>query len=271
MSRRLLAAFSVLALVAFLLVMLLRQLTDRMLFYPSRGQWRTPAALGLDYRELWLDARGDRLQAWWIPGPGSGPVILMFHGNAGTIADRLENVRLLVERLDASVLQVEYPGYGDSSGRPSEASLYAAGEAGWEAAQHQGKGRPLVVFGRSLGGAVAIDVSARHEVDGLVVESAFTSLPDLAPVTGLPLARQLVAYRFDSLSKINDVTAPILLIHGDRDELVPYSMAERLREAATAASSCDLHTVRGGTHNDTWHVGGEGYWQAWSRFVAGLG
>ena len=275
MTRHSLATVAIaIAIVVVILVtapMLFRHLTDSMLFYPSRGQWRTPEALGLGYRELWLDAEGERLQTWWIAGDESGPVILMFHGNAGTIADRLENVRLFVERLGASVLQVEYPGYGDSSGRPSEASLYAAGEAGWKESRKLAAGRPLVVFGRSLGGAVAIDVAANQQVDALVAESTFTSLPDLAPATGLPLARHLVAYRFDSLDKIAQIHAPVLLIHGDHDELVSYSMAGRLYKAATAAASRHLHTVRGGTHNDTWAIGGEDYWRAWSNLIAGLG
>jgi fermentation-respiration switch protein FrsA (DUF1100 family) len=251
--------------------MILRRLTDSMLFYPARGQWRTPTSVGLSYEEVWLDAEGDRIQSWWVEGRPSRPVVMMFHGNAGTIADRLENVRQIVDRLGATVFQIEYPGYGDSGGRPSESSLYASGEAGLKEARRRVGQRKLVVFGRSLGGAVAIELASRHVVEGLVVESTFTSLPDLAPATGLPLARYLAAYRFDSLAKIKDVHAPLLIIHGDRDELVSFSMGQRLLEAATGALARRLHTVEGGTHNDTWFVGGEAYWRAWGDFLAGLG
>lgn len=259
-----------LGLLVWIVPMFLRSFTDSLLFYPEKGQWRTPAALGLAYQEVWLDAGGDRIQSWWVAPDATGPVVLMFHGNGGTIADRLDNVLELVSRFGASVLQVEYPGYGDSQGRSSEASLYAAGEAGLEEARRRAGNRPLVVFGRSLGGAVAIDLAAREAVDGLVAESTFTSLGDMAESSGIPMARRLVAYRFDSLEKIARVRVPVLLIHGDRDEIVPYEMSEKLLRAATAASRKSLHTVPGGAHNDTWVLGGAGYWAAWSDFLAAI-
>lgn len=268
--RRVLASTLILGSIWYLSPMVLRRFTDSVLFYPERGQWRTPAALGLRFEEVWLDAAGDRIQAWWVAGEAPGAAIVMFHGNAGTIADRLENVAALVSRFRVSVLQVEYPGYGDSGGRPSEQSLYAAGEAGLLEARRRAGNRKLVVFGRSLGGAVAIDVATRHSVDGVVVESAFTSLRDMAASSGIPLARYLVAYRFDSLAKIGQVGAPLLLLHGNRDEIVPYAMATRLLEAAASASWKRLHTVEGGAHNDTWVLGGEAYWEAWSEFLRSI-
>lgn len=265
--QRALALATVLGLVWLVSPMFLRRLTDNVLFYPEPGQWRTPAALGLSYEEVWLDAGGDRIQAWWVEGDAPGAVIVMFHGNGGTIADRLENVETLVSRFGVSVLQVEYPGYGESGGRPSEKSLRAAGEAGLREGRRRAGGRKLVIFGRSLGGAVAIEVASRHLVEGLVAESTFTSLRDMAASSGIPLARYLVAYRFDSVARIGEVRAPTLLLHGDRDEVVPYSMAARLLEAGVAASSASLHTIKGGAHNDTWIVGGEPYWEAWSDFL----
>ncbi|MCH7664843.1 MAG: alpha/beta hydrolase [Acidobacteria bacterium] len=268
--RRALASALILVLIWYLSPMVFRRFTDSVLFYPEQGQWRTPAALGLSFEEVWLDASGDRVQAWWVAGEATGAVIVMFHGNAGTIADRLENVAALVSRLGVSVFQVEYPGYGDSGGRPSEQSLYAAGEAGLREARRRAGDRKLVVFGRSLGGAVAIDVATRHSVDGLIAESTFTSLPDMAASSGIPLARYLVAYRFDCLAKIGQVGAPLLLLHGNRDEVVPYPMAARLFEAAARASRKSLHTVEGGAHNDTWVVGGEAYWKAWSEFLRSI-
>lgn len=270
-AARSIALLLALGCVCLVLPMLLRSFTDSLLFYPERGQWRTPAALGLPYEEIWLEVGDDRIQAWWVAPDAPGPIIVMFHGNGGTIADRLENVAELHRRFDASVVQLEYPGYGDSGGRPSEASLYAAGEAVCEEAERRAGGRPVVLFGRSLGGAVAIDLAAADRpVAGLVVESTFTSLADMAQTTGIPLARRLVAYEFDSLKKIRGVRAPLLLVHGDRDEIVPYEMAHRLYEAASGASRKTLHTVEGGSHNDTWILGGAAYWSAWAEFLGAI-
>lgn len=267
---RVIALVSALGLAGLMAPMVMRSLTDSLLFYPEPGQWRTPAALGLVYEEIWLEVAGDRIQAWWVAPDASGPAVVMFHGNGGTIADRLENVAELHARFGVSVLQVEYPGYGDSGGRPAEDSLYATGEVALTEARRLAGDRPLILFGRSLGGAVAVHLAAGERVAGLVVESTFTSLGDMADATGIPLARYLVAYRFDSLAKAAAVRDPVLFVHGDRDEIVPYEMSGRLLAAASGSPWKKLHTVAGGRHNDTWVVGGSAYWSAWSEFLAAI-
>jgi pimeloyl-ACP methyl ester carboxylesterase len=255
-----------------MLIMMLRSLTDSMLFYPERGQWRTPAALGLKFEELWIDVQGSRVQSWWIPGSGNGPVILMFHGNAGTIADRLENARLMIDELGATVVLAEYPGYGDSEGRPSEDSFFAAGRLALEETIGRAGGRPVVLFGRSLGGAVAVHLAADPElpIDALVIEAAFTNLAELGRTLGLPVAAPLLPYRFDSLASIPRVTVPILILHGDRDEVVPFSMGERLFAAARGAEVRRFSRIDGAGHNDTLLVGGSGYWRTWREFLVEL-
>jgi hypothetical protein len=247
---------------------ILRRLTDAMLFHPTRGQARTPAAFGVDYEELAVrGSDGVRTQAWWIPGDLNAPVVLMFHGNAGTIADRLENA-MMIRELGVDLMMAEYRGYGDSQGRPSERGLYADARAALAEARDRAAGRPVIVFGRSLGGAVAIDLASREPVDGLIVESTFTSLRALARTTRIPFASRAVAYDFDSVSKIARVTAPILVIHGDADELVPFRMGRALSEAAAGSPDSRLHTVAGGDHNGTWLAGGSAYWAAWRQLIA---
>jgi len=250
--------------------MLRKALTNALLFYPERGQSRTPADLGMPFEEVWLRAPdGVRTQAWWIPGGGEAPVVVMFHGNAGTMADRLENARFL-RGLGVSLLLCEYRGYGDSQGRPSERGLRLDAERGVLEARRRAGSGCVVVFGRSLGGAVAIDVASRTStrIDGLIVESTFTSLPDMArAITRIALAARVVAYRFDSASKIGRIAIPILLVHGDADELVPYRMGETLRDLARAAPRVFFHRVAGGDHNSTWIVGGAAYEQAWRELL----
>jgi fermentation-respiration switch protein FrsA (DUF1100 family) len=249
--------------------MILEALSRAMLFYPERGQSHLPSDLGLPFEELWLTAEdGVRTQAWWIPGEPGRPLLIFFHGNAGTMADRLDNASFLRQRFGLSLLMAEYRGYGESEGVPSERGLYLDASAAWAEARLRAGRRKVVVFGRSLGGAVAIDLAARHPVDGLIVESTFTSLPDMAGRTGIPFARHAVAYRFDSRAKIVRVSCPILIVHGDGDELVPHFMGEALRDAATAPVS--FHSVAGGDHNGTWLAGGHLYWQAWEEFLTSL-
>lgn len=246
-------------------------ITRSMVFYPERGQQTTPRAVGLDFEEVWLQSDdGVRTQAWWIPAKSPRAVLVAFHGNAGTMAHRLPFYKRLHD-LSCSLLTAEYRGYGDSSGTPSEKGLYADAEAALvEARRRAAMGTPIVAWGRSLGGAVAIYLAHSQSLDGLIAESTFTSLPDMAALTGIPFARTLVAYDFDSLSRIRTVKAPILLVHGEADELVPFAMGERLRDAALAAASVTFHAVARGEHNSTWLQGGRAYFEAIDAFITGL-
>lgn len=265
MSRRAAARAGLVVLFAGLLMIpfFTRSITDSMLFHPERGQSRVPSAVGLGYSELALEADdGVTLQAWWIPYRGTAPdrgiTVVTFHGNAGTMADRLEHTRLLHD-LGVSVLAVEYRGYGDSGGSPSEEGLASDARSALEEARRRTPEGRVVVHGRSLGGAVAVRLASDRPVDGLLIESTFTSLPEMAAQTAIPLARRLVAYTFDSEDRMARVSAPVLVVHGVEDELIPLAMGERLRDAAVDA---DWLAIPGGTHNDTWVRGGAAYWQA---------
>ena len=245
-----------------------RRMTDVMLFYPERGQTRTPGDLGLTYEETHpLAQDGVHTEFWWMPA--DGPVVLFFHGNAGTMGDRLDIARQLHD-LGAAVAFSEYRGYGNSEGRPNESGLYLDARAALVQARQLAGNRPVIVAGRSLGGAVAIELAATEAVDGLVVESSFTSLADIAGATGIPFAGRLAAYDFDSRSKIAQVSAPILITHGDADELVPFAMGRELETTARHGASPEVrfHAVSGGGHNDIILTGGNPYWQAWASFLA---
>lgn len=249
-----------------MLPFLLRSVTDAFLFHPTRGQAATPADVGIPYDELWLTADdGVRTQAWWMPGPPGSICVLGFHGNAGTMADRLGHLKPL-HALGVSVLAAEYRGYGDSEGRPSEEGLARDARAALEEARR--RCARVVVHGRSLGGAVAIRLASELPVDGLIVESTFTTLQEMAARSSIPLATHLVAYEFPSVERIRSVTAPTLVVHGARDELIPLEMGQRLVEAAGGPTS--WLEVPGGTHSDTWLRGGDAYWGAVAGFLGGL-
>ncbi len=213
-------------------------------------------------------------QAWWIPYSGPpeesrGVAVVSFHGNAGTMADRLGHTRQLHD-LGVSVLTAEYRGYGDSEGSPDEEGFAADARLALAALRERAapRGERIVVHGRSLGGAVAIRLASEEPADGLLVESTFTSLRAMAGRSGIPLATHLVAYDFDSLARMASVRAPVLLVHGDADELIPHGMGLQLRDAALAVGGdAELLTVPGGGHNDTWNRGGEAYWNTLSRWL----
>lgn len=233
-------------------------LTDSMLFHPARGQNAVPGDFGVAHDDVWLVAEdGVKTQAWWMPVEGARTAVVSFHGNAGTMGDRLPHLTQL-RSLGASVLAAEYRGYGESEGAPSEEGLAADARAAaaWVREHHAGA---LVVHGRSLGGAVGIRLADDVAVDGLIVESTFTSLGAMAERTGIPLAARLVVYEFASQQRMGRIDVPTLVVHGDADELIPVAMGKALTEAAADGH---LHVVPGGTHGDTWVRGGPAYWAA---------
>jgi hypothetical protein len=243
------------------------RLIGRMLFYPTPGVDWSPASLGIEASEVFLTTEdGVRIHAFHLPAPAARRALLFLHGNAGNASHRLPNAELL-RRLGADVLLLEYRGYGRSEGRPDEAGLYADARAGL--AYIEGElafpERRVVVFGRSLGGAVAVDLAAGRDLGGVILESTFSSLSDeAARAFGWPGA--LIARgRFDSAAKIGRVRAPLLFIHGDRDEVVSVELGRRLYERATAVKS--FETLHGAGHDDTVAVGGAAYLSRIARFL----
>ena len=242
----------------------------RLIFFPTRTLAAAPADFGLRAEELSITAAdGVTLHGWWIEGPGDR-VLIWYHGNAGNIGDRLHNARWFVDRLGVDVVLVDYRGYGRSEGSPDEEGLYLDGLAIYDAvATRPVPEANIVLFGRSLGGAVAIETALRRPAGVLVLESVFRSVPALAREHYWFVPSAVVRTRMDNLSKMARVRTPTLVLHGDRDGIVPLSHGRRLFEAAGAAAR--LHVIEGAGHNDTYLVGGEPYAQAWEAFFAGVG
>jgi fermentation-respiration switch protein FrsA (DUF1100 family) len=229
----------------------LGRLENAFVYHPDRRLGARPDAVGLPFDEVWLTAEdGVRLHAWHIRAAAPQALVVVCHGNAGNISHRLRLAEALArEGLDT--LLFDYRGYGRSGGSPSEAGLYRDGEA----ARHwaEARGLPVVLYGESLGGAVAIELAVRRPAALLVVQSSFTSLPELAGRL-MPLGNRLVRQRFASLEKIGRLAGRLLVVHGDRDELVPLDMGQRLFAAAPGPK--ELLTIAGAGHNDVVAQGG---------------
>ncbi|UCE85499.1 MAG: alpha/beta hydrolase [Deltaproteobacteria bacterium] len=249
-------------------IAVLSRFVDRMIFYPTPGVDLTPAELGVPAEEVFLrTADGVRIHAFYLPAPGETRALLFLHGNAGNASHRLPNAAALAE-LGTHVLLLDYRGYGRSEGSPSEAGVYADARAGL-AHLVDARGfdeRRIVAFGRSIGGAVAVDLAQGRALAGLVLESTFSSIGDVAASIfgGLPLGA-LVRGRFDSAAKIGRVRCPLLFLHGDRDRVIPIELGRRLFEIAPDPKVFEV--LAGAGHNDTVLVGGRPYLERIRRFL----
>jgi fermentation-respiration switch protein FrsA (DUF1100 family) len=221
-------------------LLVLLALEDRLLFPAATiaRPWCEPPGY-LQVRELNLtSAAGDRIHAWFTAPEGWEPhrgAVLMSHGNGSDLSRESGRAYRWREPLGRAVLLYDYPGYGKSSGRPSEAGCYAAGEAAL-AWLIEGLGIPaheVILVGESLGGAIAVELATRHAVRLLVLHGAFTSCPDIAQAR-FPCypARYLVHNRMNNEAKIRLVHCPVLITHGTADHTVPFSQGERLFAAA---------------------------------------
>lgn len=269
---RTLAVVVAAAILVSLVVRYMLILDRTMIYFPQREIEATPDSVGLEYEDVYLTTPdGTRIHGWHVPGR-SNVTLLWFHGNSGNISHRLDNIHILNQRLGVGVFIIDYRGYGLSEGKPSEKGLYMDAEAALDYLKADLGLDPehdVVLMGRSLGAGVAVEMATRHRVRGVMLESGFTSIREMAETSGskLPIALVLLVFeaRYDSISKIGRVESPVMVLHGDRDDTVPYWMAERLYAAANEPKT--LYPIRGASHNDTVYAGGEGYLRALENFI----
>lgn len=245
-----------------------------LIFRANKQYSSTPADQGLAYEDVWLELRGggvlaERVHGWWLPAPERGaPALLYLHGARWSIGNNLFRIARLREA-GFSVLAIDYRGFGKSDGElPSETQTYEDAQAAWTWLEAKvPDARRRFIFGHSLGGAVAIDLAARQpEAAGLIVESSFTSIPEMASRSHWYVPSALLTQRYESLEKIAAVKLPVLFMHGKADSVVPYSMSEQLHAAATSRKR--LLLVAGAGHsNISWRFSDE-YIGALRAFVA---
>ena len=250
-------------------------LENKLIFRPvlASDDWLSPPNALVQDVEL-QTADGTRIHGWWCPVPGWRPeqgALLYCHGNAGNLSWRAQAIAHWQKEMNQSIFIFDYPGFGRSEGKPFEEGLYRDARAayGWWEASRGRSGEKLVLLGESLGGAVATELATRAPVAGLIVQSSFTSARDMAR-TMLPLGllQPLAGVRFDSAARISNLRCPKLVIHGDRDEIIPFRLGRRLFELA--APPKDFYVVGGAGHNDLPWVGGAEYVRRIARFLEAL-
>lgn len=222
-----------------------------MLFFPSREILETPRQAGLTHRELEFSTDdGEQLHGWWIESrAGRLGHVLLFHGNAGNVGDRVLHAELLTAA-GFDVLLFDYRGYGRSSGKPSEEGTYSDARAALACLREQPGADPARVFllGESLGGAIAVDVALNDPPAGLILLSTFTGVRQMARVHYPFLPARLVPDAYPTLRRIRELRAPLLVLHGERDDIVPLSQGRELFEAAPGPKR--MHVFPGVGHND---------------------
>ena len=208
---------------------------SRMIYQPTREIEQTPADVGLTYEEVaFAAADGTNLTGWFLPAENARAVVLWFHGNGGNISHRLETMALF-HRLGLSAFIFDYRGYGRSEGTPDEEGTYQDADAAWAYLTEQRGVRPdeIVLFGRSMGGVFAARLAEANEAAGLIVESSFTSVPDMGAemYPWLPV-RLLSRFQYPTADYIAGARCAVLVMHSPDDEMIPYAHGRRLFESA---------------------------------------
>jgi hypothetical protein len=222
---------------------------SHVLYHPSHELRGTPADLGLPYESVFLETTdGKRLAAWWVPSESPRGVLLFCYGNGGNISDRLDSIRIF-NRLGLDLFIFDYRGYGESNGSPSEQGIYRDAETAWNYLEQTRRIDPqhIVVFGQSLGGAIAARISQTHRPGALILEGAFTSLQEAARdrVPGF-FVNLFIPDQYLTIRYLTMIQCPLLIIHSRDDEVIFFYHGEAL--FAAARGSKELVVIRG-SHN----------------------
>ncbi len=254
--RALLASLAISAGLYFAIVALAYSFQRDLLYFPSQTVLSEKQLEEADFEAVKIASKGaaELLSLWRPPADPTKPVVIHFHGNAGSLAVRLPIYQAMAQD-GAGVLAVGYPGYGGNPGVPSEEAFYAAAQAHYDWLLVQGYGADrIVIAAQSLGTGVAIWLASRNEASGLILEAAYTGMDEMAqrqfPI--LP-AKLLIKDRYRSIERIDQIDMPLIWIHGTNDELIPFAMGQRLFDAAKEPKIAQ--PIKNGGHNDLWMRG----------------
>jgi len=238
------------------------------IYFPDRYIAATPEAIGLQYETVHFQAAdGVNLSGWFVPAEQPRGVVLFCHGNAGNMSHRLESIRLF-NGLGLSTFIFDYRGYGQSEGRTTEQGTYSDAEAAWRYLVEMRQLDPaeIVVFGRSLGAAIAAWLAQQHAPAALIIESGFTSVPDLAAklYPYFPV-RLLVRFDYGTIEYVRNIDSPLLIVHSRNDEIIPFINGKRLFNAANEPKR---FLEISGSHNDGFIVSGKRYENGIDAFIS---
>jgi len=241
---------------------------SRFVYFPIRTLSTDPSSIGLRFEDVYFETEdGVTLHGWFIPHDGARGVILFCHGNAGNISHRLDSIRVF-HRLGLDVFIFDYRGYGQSEGKPTERGTYEDAEAAWRylIEEHQVIPSEVVVFGRSIGGAVGAWLAQNHKPRLLILESTFTSLRDVA-ATLYPFfpVKRLLRFEYNTAEYLGGVNCPVLIIHSRNDEIMPFSQGQQLFEVAREPKT---FLEISGTHNEGFITSGRHYEEGLDAFIS---
>jgi fermentation-respiration switch protein FrsA (DUF1100 family) len=242
----------------------------KLIFYPnipSRKLTASPADIGLEYESISINTSDQvTLHGWFVPASEEKAALLFFHGNAGNISHRLDSLKIFHD-LGLSTLIIDYRGYGRSQGTISEHGTYLDAEAAWNylAVIKKIPSQKIVVFGRSLGAAIAANSAAKYTPGALILESAFTSVPDMAAQL-YPIfpVRYLSRFQYNTKKSLLSVNCPVLIIHSPDDEIIPFENGQQLYRSAREPKR--ILEIQGG-HNEGFLVSGNTYFEGISKFI----
>jgi len=209
-------------------------LQAKLVFVPTVGEpQRTPVEMGIDYENLRLKSGTETIQAWYVPARENRGTVLFCHGNAGNLEHRLSTIRIWHD-LGLNIMLFDYRGFGSSSGSPTEQGCYEDAQTCYDWLKENGKlNGPFIIHGRSLGGGIASWAAVNFKNSGLVLESTFTSIPDMGAHFYPFLPVNLISsIKFPNLERVKKLSKPLLVIHGREDEVIPYKMGQALHAAA---------------------------------------
>ena len=236
LKQNLIRIFRVLLIVYLVMCLGVYFFQANLVFVPTKGSPKyTPANMGLEYEDFILDSGNEKIHVWFVPAKENKGTVFFCHGNAGNLEHRLSTIRTW-NSIGMNILLFDYRGFGKSTGSPGEEGSYEDAQACYEWLEKNNKlENPFIIHGRSLGGGVASWAAKKFDCDGLILESTFTSVPDMGAhyYPFLPISL-ISSIHFPTEERLKEFSKPLLIIHGKDDEVIPYFMGRKMADQTNA-------------------------------------